>query len=266
MMDYIWKEWLEISRGKAFWFFLILIIATSLSVFLNTKGLPPDHGFEVFLLTLFEMDTYVIPLLCLFFASFSIIQEKELRTLIMILAKNDSYGQFLWKKSLAVQFISMAAFIIWYFILMIAVKFLFSFHLSHFFYFLLAIIIMILIFNQIGIFLGSVCGTKVQLIGANIFTLFFFIYLYDFVLLYFLPKVTYENVKLFSFIYFLHPLHTLRFYLETSLGTFSLDYLSRMMAKFFSFSPSILIVINILVWGMMIFFASVLCYRKGEQG
>jgi ABC-type transport system involved in multi-copper enzyme maturation permease subunit len=264
-MGYIWKEWLEFSRGKAFWFFLILVIVTSFSVFLNTKGLPPDQGFEVFLLTLFEMDTYVIPLLCLFFASFSIIQEKELKTLIIILAKNDSYGRFLWKKSAAIQLLMMATFIIWYFILMIPVKFVFQFHLAHFFYFFLTIIILVLIFNQIGIFLGSICSTKIQLIGANIFALFFFIYLYDFILLYFLPKVTYENVKLFSLLYFLHPLHTLRFYLETSLGTFSLDYLSRTMAKFFSFPPSVLLAINIAFWVIITFFVSIWFYRKGEH-
>ncbi|GMB09681.1 ABC transporter permease subunit [Thermolongibacillus altinsuensis] len=266
MMNYIWKEWLEISRGKAFWFFLTLIVVTSFSIFLNAKDLPFEQGFEIFLLLLFEMDIYLIPLLCIFFASFSMIQEKELKTLVMMLAKSDSFGRFLWKKSVAIQFITIATFVVWYLILAIPVKFLFQFHPNHFLYFLVTVIILVLIFNQIGLFLGSVCNTKIQLIGANIFVLFFFLYLYDFILLYFLPKVTYENVKLFSVFYFLHPLHTLRFYLETSMNVFSLDYLSRTMEKFFSFPPLALLAVNISVWVILIFFVSVWLYRKGEQG
>lgn len=265
-MNFIWKEWLEISRGKAFWLFFILVVATSFSVFLNTKNLPVDEGFAVFLLTLFEMNIYVIPILCLFFASFAVMQEKEFKTLLMMMARSGSYGSFLWRKSVAVQTITIGMFLLSYFVLMIPVKFVFSFHATHFLSFLAAITVLIVIFNQIGLLLGSVCRTKIQLIGANLFVLFFFLYLYDFVLLYMLPNVTYDNVQSFALLYFLQPMHTLRFFLETSLGVFSLDYLSRTMEKFFSFPPLTLVALNIVVWVGIVFFASVLFYRKGEQG
>ncbi|AMX83497.1 copper ABC transporter permease [Geobacillus subterraneus] len=264
-MSYIWKEWLELSRGKAFWLFFLLVVAASLSVLMSAKSLPAEHGLTIFLQMLFDMNAYIVPLLCLFFASFSVMQEKEQRTMVMIVVKSGPPWMFLWKKSAAIQLITMTVFVIWYFVLIIPAKFLFVFHLSYFLSFLLATMVLVFIFNQIGIWLGFACKTKIQLIGANLFAAFFFIYLYDFALLSVLPSVTYDNVHVFSFVYFLQPLHALRFYLETSLGMFSLDYLSRTMKKFFSFSPGVLVALNIAVWGMGALAASMLWSRKGEE-
>ncbi|ABO67095.1 copper ABC transporter permease [Geobacillus thermodenitrificans] len=264
-MSYIWKEWLELSRGKAFWLFFLLVVAASLSVLMSAKSLPAEHGLTIFLQMMFDMNAYIVSLLCLFFASFSVMQEKEQRTMVMIVAKSGSPWQFLWKKSAAIQLITMMMFVVWYFVLIIPAKFWFVFHLSYFLYFLLATVVLVFIFNQIGIGLGFACKTKIQLIGANLFAAFFFIYLYDFVLLYILPSVTYDNVHVFSLVYFLQPLHALRFYLETSLGMFSLDYLSRTMKKFFSFPPGALVALNMFVWGLGALVASMVWSRKGEE-
>lgn len=264
-MSYLWKEWLELSRSKAFWLLFLPVAAASLSVLASVKSLPAEHGLPVFLQMMFEMNVYIVPLLCLFFASFSVMQEKEQRTMVMIVAKSRSPLSFLWRKSAAIQLLTMAVLIVWYFILIVPVKFWFVFHVPPFLHFLLATMALVFMFNQLGILLGLLCKTKIQLISANLAVLFVFLYLYDFVLLYILPSVTYDNVRLFSFVYFLQPLHALRFYLETALGVFSLDYLSRTMKKFFSFPPELFVLLNIAVWGVGALAASIGWSRKGEE-
>lgn len=264
-MNYIWKEWKEQSRGKGIWLALAMVILLSFFILLEARSLPTEQGFTVFLLSLYEINVFILPLLSIFIASFSIIQEKELKTLMILTTKQESYQSFLAKKSIAVQTVIVAVFISWYFLFAIVMKFFFDFNNSYFLVFLVTVISLLIIFNQIGIFLGSVCRTRMQLIGANIFTWFFFVFLADLLFLYLLPNVSYDNVQTFSVFFFLDPLHTIPFYLETALGVFSLDHMSRLMEKMVWASPSLFLIIDIIVWVALSFVLSVLLKGKGDR-
>jgi len=264
-MMYIWKEWKEQSRGKGIWLSLIMLILISISVLMQATSFPSDQGFEVFLLSLYDVNVYVIPLLTLFLASFSIIQEKEQKTLYFLLTKKESYRSFLWKKSVAVQFVTFSLFMGWYFILAIPMKFFFTFHLGHYLVFFVVLSILIIIFNQIGLFLGSIVSNRMQLIGANIFVWFLFIFLFDLITLYYLPYITVQNMKWFSLVYFMNPLHTLRFYLETSIGMFPLEHMSRLMEKMVWLPPAVFLLVDVVIWVLSTFLLATGLHHKGGR-
>lgn len=246
-MTYIEKEWKEQSRGKGIWLSLGMVALVSLFILLQSRSLPAEEGFEVFLLSLYEMNVYLLPLLSMFLASFAIMQEREQKTLTILLTKKESYLSFYLKKSVAVQGITLGVFLGWYFIFALPMKLLLSFHAQSFLVFLVAVGSLLVIFNQIGLFLGSICNTRMQLVGANIFVWFFFVFFIDLAFLYFLPSVTNENIFAFSWAYFLHPLHTIHFYLETSLGLFSTEHMSRLMEKLVWMSPAKFLLVDLAV-------------------
>lgn len=264
-MSYLWKEWKEQSRSSGLWLSLSMIVLLTIAIMIQSKELPAEQGFEVFLLSLYDMHVYFIPLLCLFLSSFSIIQEKELKTLMMVLVKRESVRGFLFKKSFSIQLIILSVFFIWYLLMAIPTKLFFQFHSGHFLAFIATIFVFIIIFNQIGIFLGSICNTRMQLVGANIFTWFFFIFFIDFLFLSQLPSITFENIKVFSVLYFLDPLHTLRMFLEEALGLFSLQYMSRLMEKLVFLSPRKFLLLDLLIWVGVFFEAAVRFHQKGEN-
>ncbi len=261
-MIYLIKEWKELSRGKGLWLSIMMILFISIFVLLETRTLPSEYGFTIFLLSLYEMNLFFIPLIGLFISSFSLMQEKELKTLMMLTTKKESYASFLLKKSIAIHAITLGIFISIFLIVAILTKFSFSLHPAHFLYFLAAVSILLIIFNQIGLFLGSVCQNRMQLIGANIFTWFFFLYLVDSVFLYFLPDIHFENVKLFSFFFFLDPIHANQFFLDTALDVFSLEHMSRLMENMVWTSPTIFLILNVLIWVLLSFGASILWGSK----
>lgn len=242
-----------------------MIVLVSVIVLLQSRSFPPEQGFEVFLLSLYEMNVYLIPLLSLFLASFSIMQEKENKTLMMLVTKKESYGSFLLKKSIAVQAVTLLVVIGWYFVFALPMKIFLVFHVAAFLAFLLATLVLLLVFNQIGVFLGSVCSTRMQLVGANIFTWFFLVFLLDLGFLYSLPSVSYDNVKVFSLFYFLDPLHTLHFYLETALGLFPLDHLSRLMQKMVWLAPAKFLLLDFVIWSALAFGLAVGLRSRGER-
>ncbi|WP_102345063.1 copper ABC transporter permease [Bacillus sp. Marseille-P3661] len=264
-MNYVWKEWIEQSRGKGIWLSLAMVVLISLLLVLQTRTLPSEQGFPVLLLSLYEMNMYIFPLLSLFIASFSIIQEKELKTLMILITKRESYRSFLFKKSIAIQAITLAVFGSWYFLLAVLMKFFFQFNVGQFIAFLSTVFVLIIIFNQIGLSLGSICNTRMQLIGANIFIWFFFVFLLDLFFLYILPSVSYENIRAFSMIFFLDPLQTIPFYLDTSLGVVSMDHLSRLMDKMVWASPTVFLAIDVIVWVILSFEIAVYFGNKGER-
>jgi len=264
-MNYIWKEWKEESRSKGIWLALSMVILLSFFILLEARTLPSEHGFTVFLLSLFEMNVLILPLLSIFIASFSIIQEKELKTLMILTTKQESFQSFLFKKSLAVQAVILGVFVAWYLLFAVVMKFSFYFNMNYFMAFLLSVIFLVIIFNQIGLFLGSICNTRMQLIGANIFTWFVFVFLADLLFLYLLPNVSYDNVQVFSIFFFLDPIHTIPFYLETSLGVISVDHMSRLMEKMVWASPLLFLIIDTIVWVALSFVLSILLKGKGER-
>ncbi|MFV8827724.1 copper ABC transporter permease [Alkalihalobacterium sp. APHAB7] len=265
MMMYLAKEWKELSRAKGLWLALGIVMILSILLLLEARSFPIEHGFQVFLLSLYEMQVFLIPLLSLFLASFTIMQEKELKTLMILMTKKESYRSFLLKKSFAIHGITLGVFISWYIIFAIPMKLFLSFNSIDFLYFLISISALLLIFNQIGFLMGSLCNTRMQLVGANTFIWFFFIFLVDLIFLYALPYVTYSNVTIFSVFYFLDPLHTLKFFLETSLGVFSLEYMSRLMEKVVWMSPSLFFISNLIIWMVVSFELAVFLRNKGDR-
>lgn len=252
-MMYLWKEWNEQIRGKGLWLAIIMVVFVSLIIMMETLTLPVRQGHEALLLSLYEINVYLIPLLSLFITSFAVLQEKEWKTLMILTTKRESFRSFLFKKSMAIQLIILGVFTAWYMILAVPMKVFFDFQAGHFLAFLFTIATFLIIFNQIGIFLGSICSTRMQLVGANIFTWFFFVFVIDLLFMNMLPNVSYENVTIFSVFYFLDPLHTLSFYLNTSLGVLSLEHLSRMMEKLVWMSPGKFLLVDLIVWTVISF-------------
>ncbi|WP_262175741.1 copper ABC transporter permease [Saccharococcus sp. Marseille-Q5394] len=261
-MMYVWKEFLEQTRGKGLWLGIGVLMLASLFLIAEARSFPADLGFEAMLLSVFDMNMYLLPLFAMFLSSFSIFQEKELKTSMILLTKKESTLSLLLKKSMAIQIVLLTIFIMAYFILALFMKVFLAFHIVSFLHFLLAITVFLVIFNQLGIFLGVACNTKMQLVGANILTWFFVVFLFDLMFLYFLPAVTFDNLRFFSWLYFLDPIHTLRFYLETSLGLFSLSHMSRMMENFVFMDMRIFLIINALLWPSLLFGLSNL-FRNG---
>lgn len=263
MMPYIWKEWLEQVRSKGLWLGLAMLMFTSLFLIAEARSFPEDLGFEALLLSLFDLNIYLIPLFAMFLSSFSIFQEKELKTNMILLTKKESTTSFLFRKSVAIQFSILAAFLGAYFILAFFMIGFLSFHISSFIHFIIGLIVFLIIFNQVGIFLGSISKTKMQLIGVNIFAWFFVVFLSDLVFLYVLPAITFDNLRIFSWIYFLDPVHTLRFYLEVEFGMFSMAHMSRLMEKFVFMDAWIFMLINVIIWPLFFFGLSVLFKKRG---
>ncbi|AOV06273.1 ABC transporter permease subunit [Sporosarcina ureilytica] len=261
-MMYIWKEFLEQTRGKGLWFGLGMLMITSIFLIAEARQFPADLGFEALLLSIFDMNIYLIPLFAMFLASFSIFQEKELKTSMILLTKKESTFTLIFKKSIAIQLVIVTAFVSAYFVLALFMKAFLAFHLMSFLHFIIVIMIFLFIFNQVGLFLGVACNTKMQLVGANILTWFFIVFLTDLMFLYFLPAVTFDNLRIFSWIYFLDPIHTLRFYLETNLGLFSLSHMSRLMEKFVFMDSWIFLLINVVLWPSLFLGLSTL-FRNG---
>ncbi|HLS59766.1 MAG TPA: copper ABC transporter permease [Virgibacillus sp.] len=262
-MPYIWKEWLEQVRGKGLWLGLAMVMVASLFLIAEARSFPADVGFEALLLSLFDMNIYLLPLFTMFIASFSIFQEKELKTDMILLTKRESIVSFLFKKSIAIQFSMLATFIGVYSILSFFMIGFLSFHLTSFIHFLIVIIVFIAIFNQLGIFLGSISQTKMQLIGVNILIWFLVVFFIDIVFIQMLSVVTFDNLRFFSWLYFLNPMHTLRFYLEVELGMFSMSHMSRLMENFVFMNPRIFLLINVFIWPIIFFGLSVLFRKRG---
>ncbi|RKD24708.1 copper ABC transporter permease [Ammoniphilus oxalaticus] len=252
-MMYLWKESLEQTRGKGLWLGIGVLMLASLFLIAEARFFPSDLGFEAMLLSVFDMNMYLLPLFSLFLSSFSVFQEKELKTSMILLTKRESTLSFLWKKSVAIQVILISLFLGMYLLLAIFMKFFLAFHVVSFLRFLFVIVVFLLIFNQLGIFLGVACNSKMQLVGANILVWFSIVFLFDLMFLYFLPIVTFDNIRFFSWIYFLDPIHTMRFYLETGLGLFSLTHMSRMMEKFVFMDLGILMAMNAIFWPALLF-------------
>ncbi|RXT03790.1 ABC transporter permease subunit [Ammoniphilus sp. CFH 90114] len=262
-MIYIWKEFKEQSRGKGLWLSFIMLGIVSLFLLLQVQSYPVEQGFTVFLISLYEMMVLLLPLLCLFIGSFSIWQEKEQRTHLILLAKRESYRGFLFKKSLAIQVVMMGMMTLWLFVLALPMKFLFSFDVTSFLAFWTATLVLSVIFSQMGIFWGSVAANRMQIVGLNLFTWFFFLFVIDLVTLFYLPAVNYENIKLFSFLYFLNPIHALQIFLETSIGLFPINHMSRLMERLIWLPPILFMLFNLVFWTMALFEGAV---RKGRKG
>lgn len=247
-MHYIWKEWKENIRGKGLWLALSIIVLISVSILFRSTALSFDKGFYVLLINLFDTIIYFIPILCLFIGAFSIFQEKEQKTLIMLLTKKDSYTSFLLRKSLGLYSVVLVPLLVWFFLYLLFLKFQFQLDSKSYFIFVSAIVVLALVFLQIGAAVGSFSRSRMQIIGYTIFIWFYFFFLHDFMLLSFLPDVTYENVKGFSALYFLNPLQAVRMFLETGMGVYSFGHMSRLLQAFMWTKPIFFLLGNLIFW------------------
>lgn len=264
-MPYLWKEFLEQMRGKGLWLGLALVALTSIVLIAQARSYPADLGFEALLLSLFDMNVYLLPLLAMFLASFSVFQEKEQKTLLMLITKRESGFSFLFRKSWALQAVLLSAFVVLYLLLAFPMKVMLNFHAASFGFFLLSMLMLLVIFVQLGVFLGVASRNKMQLIGANILTWFAVVFLLDLAYLYFLPAVTVDNVKIFSWLYFMNPIHAVRMMLENNLGLFSLSGMSRMMSRLVFMKPLIFALINVIFWPSLFFGLSMLIRNAGAD-
>ncbi|MFC4802407.1 ABC transporter permease [Neobacillus sp. GCM10023253] len=262
-MHYIWKEWKENIRGKGLWLSLSIIVLISISILFRSADLSFDKGFYILLINLFDTIIYFIPILCLFIGAFSIFQEKEQKTLIMLLTKQDSYGSFLLRKNMGLYTVVLVPLFAWFLLYALLLKFQFQLDFGSYFIFLFSILVMVLIFLQMGTAIGSFARSRMQIIGFTIFVWFYFFFLHDFILLSFLPDVTYENVKFFSLIYFLNPLQAIRMFLETGMGVYSFGHMSRLLEAFMWTKPVFFLFGNLLVW-LIVSFASALLFNRKE--
>jgi ABC-type transport system involved in multi-copper enzyme maturation permease subunit len=261
-MNYIWKEWKESIRSKGLWLSLGIIIIVSLLMLSRSSDFSLDQGFYILLINLFEGLIYFVPILCLFLGAFSIFQEKEQKTLVMLLTRQESTLSFLGKKSLAIQLVLLAPIFVWFFIYLIPLKMNLVVDLRHYFLFLVALIGFMLVFTQIGVFIGSMSTSRMQITGIAVVVWFYFFFLHDFILLSVLPTITHDNVQLFSVAYFLNPIQAVRMFLESGLGLYSFGNMSRLLESFLWLSPTVFFGSNLLFWVGVSFALAVLLHRK----
>ena len=261
-MYYIWKEWKENIRSKGLWLALASVILVSILMLISSAGMGFEQGFYVLLVNLFDSLIYIIPILCLFLGAFSIFQEKEQKTLVMLLSRQESFLTFLLKKSIGIQIVLIAPVLIWFFIYLLPLKFFFEIHFGHYFLFLVVLVGLMIIFTQIGMFIGSISRSRMQITGIAVITWFYFFFLHDFALLSLLPNVTHANVQLFSAGYFLNPIQTARMFLESGLGLYSFGNMSRLLQSFMWLSPGAFYGLNLIILLGIAFIGAVLLHRK----
>jgi ABC-type transport system involved in multi-copper enzyme maturation permease subunit len=261
-MHYIWKEWKENIKGKGLWISFGIIVLISISLLFKSSALSFEQGFSVLLINLFDAFAYFIPIVCLFLGAFALFQEKEQKTLIMLLTGQDNFTSFLMKKSLAVHSVLIGPVILWFFLYLIPVKMFFQIDGVGYISFLLSLICLMFIFTQLGILIGSVSRSKMQIVGFTVAIWFYFFFIHDFILISFLPDVSYENVKLFSAFYFLNPLQAARMFLESSLGVYSFGHMSKLLQTFMWLKPNVFLFVNLILLLLISFVLAAVFHRK----
>jgi len=261
-VHYIWKEWKENIKGKGLWLSFIIIVLVSIGLLVKSSSLSFEQGFYVLLINLFDAFVYFIPLLCLFIGAFAIFQEKEQKTLIMLLTRRDDFKSFLFKKSIAVQSILLGPIILWFLVYLLPLKFFFQLDFKSYFAFLISLICLLLIYTQLGVLIGSISRSRMQIIGFTVGIWFYFFFIHDFILLSFLANVTHENVKGFSLVYFLNPLQAARVFLESSLGVYSFDHMSKLLKSFMWMKPNVFLLANVVLLLLISFMFAVIFHRK----
>ncbi|MCM3586800.1 ABC transporter permease [Mesobacillus maritimus] len=261
-MNYIWKEWKESIRSKGLWLSLAIMIIVSLLMLSRSSGHGVEQGYYILIMNLFESLLYFIPILCLFLGAFSVFQEKEQKTLVMLLTKQESTFTFLFKKSIALQTVLIVPVFIWFFLYLVPLKFFFQVQLTDYGFLLATIIGLMLVFTQLGVLIGSYSRSRMQIAGIAVIIWFYFFFLHDFALLSVLPNITHDNVQLFSVAYFLNPIQTVRMFLESGLGIYSFGNMSRLLESFMWLTPSLFFLFNLLFWLILSFAGAVLFHRK----
>lgn len=166
------------------------------------------------------------------------------------------------KKTIAVQTLLIIPIVAWFLIYLLPIKFLFEIDFISYGALIVSFICLTLVFTQLGMMIGSVSRSKMQIVGFAVAIWFYFFFLHDFILLSFLSDVSYDNVKFFSIVYFLNPISAARIFLESALGTYNFDHMSKLLQTFMWLKPGIFLLINVCFYMIVSFAIGVVFHRK----
>lgn len=263
-MHYIIKEFLESYRSKGIWIMMGILFLTSIFILSVAKSYPVELGFETFLLNLFDMNMLVLPILAILFSGLSLFNEKESRSMQILLTKKESKLSFLLKKTLAIHIVLIISYLVLLFILFSLSKLLLVVDFKAILIFVVSMSTLILICNQLGILIGKFSKTKLELMTFSIIAWFILVILLDLVYMFNIPRVNYDNASIFGFLYFIDPLHTIRLFLEEQLGLFSMNNLSALLTSVIKFRPTLYMGLTIVIWPIVLFLLTWLIPNRGD--
>ena len=264
-MVMISKEWKELYRSAIFLMIIILIFLSTRFVLYQFRGMETHVSFRTGLVPGFQSSIYFLPLLALIYGAFSILLEKDQRTLIMFAARGKKLSEFVLGKVIALYAVFLPTVLVAYTLALLPAKMVFGeLILYDFSIFLLSILILSAIFLAIGVFLGAGIHQKLKLMGTAIGIWLALIYLFDLLLMYWLPSVTLNDVLFFSIIYFLSPINAVSYFLFVKLSVYQLSDLSVVYEHFTFQSPWLVFIGNAILWiGISIFASIYVLKRKG---
>lgn len=262
-MEFVLKEWKEMYRSRIIFSSVVLILAISLLIIRQMIGYNSEITFSQMSVPLFQANLYFIPLLSMIIASFSIQHEQLQKTLPILLTRYLSPNLFFIKKSIALHLITGSTLIFSYFFVVFFSKFFMHISIGDFFYFVLSMLFISIIYVQIGCFLGCITENRIQLLSYILMIWFLSLFVYDLILMYFVPTIQSSDVLLFSIFYFLSPINSIRYFLNVKLGMFDLESFPAIFDQFTFHSPSIILLLNMALFVGVFFGFGLRAIKKG---
>ncbi|WP_163969555.1 ABC transporter permease [Oceanobacillus halotolerans] len=248
-MVQIIKEWKELYRSSLLLLTAGLVVLTAWFVLFQYNEMNVPVTFRTGLIPIFQTSIYFLPLLATFYGAFSMALEKNQGTLPILVARGLPIQKFVLKKFLALISVFIPTITLAYLIAMIPAKMVFNgLNIQEFAVFLLSMIILATIFIAIGVLLGSVIHQKLTLIGFIVGLWLGLIYLFDLILMYWVPSVSLDGVLGFSIVYFLSPIHAVQYFLFVQLNVYQLSNLSVIYEQFTFQNPWVVLLSNTVIW------------------
>lgn len=247
-MPFLIKDWREMYRSKILISSFFLILFISLIIVYQVLSYSSKLSFPQIFVPLFKANIYFVPLLSMILSSFSIQQERLQKTIPILLTRYVTPVQFLWWKSITAHIIMCFVLMISYFLVFVFSKFFVQVSFWPFFYFLLSLLFLAMIFNQIGSFLGCITENRLQLLSYILIIWFFFLFIYDLILIYVVPHIQSSDVFVFSIFYFLSPINTMRYFLYVGLDVYNLDSFSGLFDHITFHSPILVLSLNLILY------------------
>lgn len=262
-MQFVLKEWKEMYRSKIIFSAVVLILVVSLLIARQMIGYNNEITFSQMSGPLFQANFYFIPLLAMIISSFSVQHEQLQKTLPILLTRYLSPNEFFIKKTVALQFIFCSNIAISYFFVIFFSKFFIQISIHDFFYFTLSMLFISIIYVQIGCFLGCITENRIQLLSYILIIWFLSLFVYDLILMYFVPTIQSSDVLLFSIFYFLSPINSVRYFLNVKLGMFDLESFPAIFDQFTFNSPSFILLLNMALFVGTFFGFGLRAIKKG---
>lgn len=257
------KEWKEFYRSSLLFLVLGLIIFSSAFIFFQFKGMPVAVSFRSGLVPVFQTSLYFLPLLSLAYGALSLNDEKGNRTLPILLARGMTIEQFVWKKFISLFAVFLPIVAGGYFLAMIPARFVFDkIAVSELIIFLLAMLMLSMVFLSLGMLLGAWVNQRLRLVGGVIGIWLVLIYLVDLLLMYLLPMVSMDYVFGFSLLYFLSPVNAIQYFLLTQLNIYQLSDLSAYYEQITFQMPWLVVILNVLFWTVISIWGVIKGLRK----